>query len=1147
MNRFTTTAVLAVTLLLILSPTAQAQILATRLEGMIQKAAGAPISDAAVTATSEGTGWQVKTQSDSTGRFVFPALPPGIYTLSVEAKDYRPMVRTGVRLGVSAAVTEDFVAEPGGPTETITEEARRGRLSRSESDMSGAFTRQETLILPQLDRTPILLSVLQPGVLIQGGNPGYSRVNGTGQGSNNVTLDGIDANDAVDPRMGLSMTENNSDSVEQVSIVTGLAPAEYGRNAGGQLMLITRSGGKRWSGNAFEYFRDQSINANDFFNNANQIANPHFVQHLYGGSVGGPLIKDRTFIFGNYQGRHTSRDMATNQIVPTETAKAGIFQWFAPGSTTLSSFDIGRNDPRGLGIDPQVAAVLKQLPDPNNTTVGDGLNTAGYQFNDPIGGTAHQFTIRADHKLTEKHFMFLRYSWARSSDIDSLNGAQATYPGQLAGTDDERHWGVSVGSEWSISPRMVNEARGGYQSAAIDLNRPARIVGPMFLFNSWTNLQDPSFPQSHNSPVAEFEDNLSFVRGKHAFKAGVDYRRISQKNGTAAGTSPDVTFGLGFGNLPPGSVGPSGSNVISVADRQRFEYLYNDLLGRMEQVDQTYYSNLSSVLPPGTTRDRSFKFQEYGFFLQDDWRFRPNLTLNLGLRYEINGVPTETDNVLGALDKASSVTSTANISNFTLQPGSQWYQSYLTAFAPRVGFAWAPRNSSKMILRGGFGIYYDRLIGSTANLVDNNTPASAQSLAVFPNLRGTDVRISDGVPIPPQPGGVLLTPLDTRSSSVAIFTPDLRVPYVQHFDLALQRQMPFGVFVEAAYLGQRGKNLFGNLNFNQPKIQGSFLQSFQELQNFRANGTPVSPTNTLVRIFGSVGAAVNAIGGSTLDSGQAGLAADTVDRNYFYKYPAAGVSDFYLRNYPQFNQFILGSNSGSASFDSLQLSARRNSGPFNVYATYMWSKALDNFSPYCRGCLFPLDSFNLQLNKAPSDTDRKRVVNAWFGWTMPFGKDASPFGKFFVAGWEMGLITIWETGPRFSVDSGLQTWTPGINSLADYSDSRQIGTINEQSNGVFWFSSAQAASFTLPIAGEMGTSGRNSFVGPGYFDMDMTLAKSFRLRGERRINFRIEVYNIFNHPNFAVPDTNISDTTFGQISSMAGQPRQFQLALRYEF
>jgi hypothetical protein len=647
--------------------------------------------------------------------------------------------------------------------------------------------------------------------------------------------------------------------------------------------------------------------------------------------------------------------------------------------------------------------------------------------------------------------------------------------------------------------------------------------------------------------VAEFADNLSLIRGKHAFEAGAVFRYVSQRNQSASGIFPDISFGLGAGNLPSDSVGPTGSGVISVADRQRFNYLYNDLLGRIEQVKQTFYSNLSSFLPSGTARIRSFPFHEYGVFLQDDWKYRPNLTLNLGIRYEIFGAPTEAGGIFGALDQAGAVSTTANISNFVLRPGSRWYKTDYKALAPRVGFAWAPRNSSKMIVRGGYGIYYDRLAGATANFVDNNTPATAQLVSVLPNLGGTDKRLSDGIPLPAQPGTPALAPPDTRSTSAAIFAPELRVPYVQHFSLTVQRQMPFNTLVEAGYVGQRGKKLFTNLNFNQPKIQGGFLQDFQELQNFRAKGTPVSSTNTLVRIFGSVGGAINAIGGSTLDSGQAGLAADTVDRNYFGRYAAAGVSDFYLRNFPQFNQFNFGTNSGSSSFDSLQINVRRSSGPLRVNATYMWSKSLDNVSPYCSECAFPLDSFNLELNKAPSDADRRRVVNAWLTWALPFGADASPFGKFFVAAWEMGLITIWETGPRFSVNSGLQTTTPGINSLADFSGSRQIGAVDERSDGLFWFTQDQLKSFTLPVAGQSGTSGRNSFVGPGYFNIDLSLMKSFHLRGERRINFRIEVYNIFNHPNFAVPDTNLSDSTFGKISSTRGQPRQFQAALRFAF
>jgi hypothetical protein len=694
---------------------------------------------------------------------------------------------------------------------------------------------------------------------------------------------------------------------------------------------------------------------------------------------------------------------------------------------------------------------------------------------------------------------------------------------------------------------MVNEARAGYQSAKIALDRPGRVAGPMYIFNSWTDLQDPSFPQSHNSPVIAFTDNLTLIRGKHAFKAGFNFRYTSLQSDNAAGSYPNVTFGLGSGNLPPSSIGPSGSGVISTIDRQTFAYLYNDLLGRMEQVSQIFYSNLNSFLPSGTARTRNFSFYEYGIFLQDDWKLRPNLTLNLGIRYEINGAPSETSGIFGALDKASDVSPTANIANLTVQPGARWYRTDLKAFSPRVGFAWAPRNSTKTTVRGGAGIYYDRLIGATANFVDNNTPASYQNVTLFPNSGGKDIRLSNGIPVPSQPGTPVLTLPNTRSTSVAIFTPDLRVPYVQQFNLAVQRQILQNTIIEAGYVGQRGKKLFMNLNLNQPKIQGSFLQAFQELQNFRAHGTPVSSTNALVKIFGSVNAAVGAIGGSTLDSGQAGLAADTVDRNYFSRYAAAGVSDFYLRNFPQYNQFIVGTNSGSSNFDSLQVNVRMTSGPLKAYANYTWSKSFDNVSPICNGCAVPLDSFNPQLNRAPSDTDRKRVVNAWLAWTLPFGKDASPFAKFFVGGWDMGLFTVWETGPRFSVGSGLQTATAGVNSLANYSGGGKIGALSEESSGVFWFSPTEIKTFSLPVAGETGTSGRNSFVGPGYFNLDVSLIKSIQVRGERRISFRIEVYNVLNHPNFGLPNTNLSNSTFSQISSMQGHPRQFQVALRYEF
>jgi hypothetical protein len=1151
--RFSWTAILRLAACsLFLCASTRAQIPATRLEGIIQNASGNPVSAAVITATDDKTGWRAEVQSDPAGRYVFPALPPGSYTVSVEAKGFRPAAHTYVLLGVSSSIEERFILERGGPTEAAKEEALRERVRSGESEISGAVPRRALENLPLLDRNPIALAAFQPGVQIRGGDAGSSRVNGTGQGSNNLTLDGVNVNDPVDPRLGLSMTALSADSIEQFRVVANGGSAEYGRNAGAQVMLITRSGGNRWSGSAFDYFRNKALNANDFFNNAANLRNPPFTQNFYGGTLGGPAISDRTFIFGNYQGRRTSQEIVRNRLVLTPAAKSGLFQWIQPGSSTVRSFDIAQNDPRKLGIDPKVRAVLAQLPDPNNSTIGDGLNTGGFQFKNPNDSNEDQLTIRADHKLTDNHHLFVRYSWARSSAVDSMSAADATYPGQPSGIDSERHWGLSAGSDWSISPRMANQARVGYQSAKINLERPARVAGPMLLSNSWSNPLDPSFAQWHNSPVTEVTDNLTLIRGNHSFKAGFTYNYTLQKSHNEAGIYPNVTFGRGYGNLPPSSVGPSGS-AISQTDRKTFENLYNDLLGRIEQVTQTFYGNLQTFLPSGTPRTRDLLFHEYGAFLQDDWKLQPNFTLNLGIRYELSSAPSESNGIIGALDKADGVSSTANIANFTLQPRGEWYKKDITDFAPRVGFAWAPRNSTKMVIRGGYGFFFDRLVGATTNFVDNNTPVSSQVGSLFPNAGGADRRLSDGIPLPPQPAAPVLTLPSTRSTSVAIFKSDLRTPYVRHFNLTVQRQILRNTVVEAGYVGERGVRLFTNLNLNQLKIQGDFLQAFSQIQAFRSNGTPVPSTNTLVKILGSVNGAISAIGGSILDQGQAGLAADTIDRNYFGRYAAAGVSDFYLRNFPQFNQFIVGTTDGRSSYDSLQVSVRHDSRQLKVSANYTRSKSLDNLSAGCSGCTIPLDSFNLNLNKAPSDGDRLHVLNSWLVWALPIGKnrqflpDASPFVNGILGGWDMGVLTVWETGPRFSVSSGLQTAGSGIASLANYTGSRQIGAILRESSGVYWFSVDQTKAFTLPVAGVTGTSGRNSFVGPGYFNLDVSLVKSVRVRGERRVSLRIEVYNVLNHTHFGLPDANLSNSTFSQISSTVGYPRQIQAALRYEF
>ncbi len=795
------------------------------------------------------------------------------------------------------------------------------------------------------------------------------------------------------------------------------------------------------------------------------------------------------------------------------------------------------------------------MPAPTNATIGDGLNTGGFQFDNPATIDAQQAMIRIDHNLNAGKSLFLRLNWDRSSATDFQNDADPRYPGAISGENLTRNLGFAAGWDWDLGPRKANELRVGYMKPSTSLNRDARAKGPMLLANSWTDPLDPSFPSSYSSPTIDVSDYFTLAKTNHTIKFGGSFGFRRQNLGDASGIYPNVTFGQNFGNAPPVSIGPSGNSVISAADRQTFVLLYNDLLGRMESVVQTFNSNLSSFLPAGTPRTRSFSFQQYSAFVQDDWRIRPNLMLNLGVRYELGRTPSETNGLQGALDQVSSITNTAHINGFTFVPGKSWYSKDLNNFAPRLGFAWdILRGKRRLVMRGGWGIYYDGLIGATTNFVDQNSQGLSQTVDVYPNQTGTDVRLRDGIPSPAPPSAPILKPPSTRSSPIAIFDPNLRSPYVQQFQLGLQKEIFADTVIDAAYVGMRGKRLFMDVNLNQTKIEGDFLQAFKQIQAYRNVGAPVPPSNTLVRLFGSTNAAISAIGGSTFDSGQVGLAADIVDRTYYTRYAAAGVSDFYLRNFPQFSDLIFGTNAGSSSYDSFQAGFRRSKAFYMVSAHYAWSKAFDNISTDGAEFISPADSFNPGSNKGPSDFDRRHIINAVGRLTIPFGKhqryasDIPGLLDAIIGGWNLSGMGIWESGARFSVTSGLQTAQAGVATLADYSGSHEIGSVTRITTAVTWFSPDQILAFSTPTAGGRGTSGRNSFVGPRYVNLDVALYKNFHVKESKNLAFRGEIYNVLNRAHFGVPNSNLADpTTFGTITTTLGTPRIIQLALRLEF
>jgi hypothetical protein len=1134
---------------------------AARLQGSVQDPTGAVIPNAKLTLVNVKTQSRAEGITDPSGNFIFAAVQPGTYNLTAEAGGFRKANINGIELNVGAILAQTIKLEVGQTTESVEVQANTVNVQTTDSQVSRAITLRDIDTLPQLGRSPIALAAFQPGVQINPGDSTFSHINGNRGGSNNATLDGIDVNDALVPRLGLSLTANNTDSVAEFRIVTTAAKAEYGRSAGGQVELITRSGTNQYHGNAFDYLRNTVLNANDFFNNQSGGAVPKLIQNQYGASAGGPIKRNKFFFFANFQGVRNSGEVVRNRTVLSNLAKQGIFQW-KDATGAIQQYNIVANDPRHIGIDPiMLKNSISLLPAPNNSDVGDGLNTLGFRFNNPTGVRSDQGTGKLDYQLTSTHHLFYRWSDFHTSSIDNLNNADATFPGQPTGTQGGHRWGYSIGSDWNLTPRSVNEIRYGYQSASTDFLRPGRPQGPQYTSNSYTDPLPSGFAQGRNSPVTEFTDNYTFIRGPHTFKAGFNFRHTLQTGYNDNGIYPNVTVSAtANGNAPPASVRPAG---LSSTDQTRFNNLYNDLLGRVDQTIITYLSDLKTYQAPGTTRQRDYTLNEQGYFFQDDWKIRRNLTINVGLRWDIYGSPHEKNGLQGTVDQANAISSSSQINNLKVIPTGSFYPTDYNNIAPRFGFAWDVNGDGKTAIRGNYGIYYDRSVGATVNTVDSNTPGFSQTSFIRPNTSGTtDVRINDNIGIPPAPAAPVLLLPTNRSTSIVIYDPNLKTGYVEQFGLSIQRELARNTILEVGYVGQRGKKLFMNLNLNQSRAYGDFLNAFKELQAFNANNTPVSPGNTLVRIFGSPAAAITGIGGTTiLTQGQLGSAASNVDQNQFSKYAAAGVSDYYLRNFPQYQTVGYGANTGLFWYDSLQISLRRNTGMLKSNINFTYSHTLDNTNQEGNGFSAPLDSSNLGLAKSRGDFDRPMSLNSALTFTPPIGRNkliGSGMPKWadsLIGGWDIGALIVIQSAQPFTVSSGRATGASTVNTYANYTGDRNAGYLQRRGDGVYFFTPAEVAQFSsasgpvaFPGAGEIGNSGRNAFRGPTFINVDASLIKKFRVTETSSVQFRAEAYNLFNHAQFGTPSTTLSTpATFGKYAVTLNGARTMQLALRFDF
>ena len=759
-----------------------AQTSTTALSGTVYDATGAVVVGAGVTAANDATGVALKQVTNNAGLYSFPSINVGNYTVTVEMSGFKTVRRTGIVLVVATPAVENITLELGDTREEVRVEASAAPVNTATATLGNVVEHQAVASLPLNGRNPLNLIVLEPGVQQNSGTT--LTVNGTRSMAGNVTIDGIEANEASNPVPTNNVFRINPDNVEEFKVTTSNPTPEEGRNSGLNVSMATRSGTNEFHFSAIDYFRNSALNANEFYANAQGNPRTNIHSNQYGFDAGGPIRKNKTFFYGAWQGQKVNLALAIDKAfghipkVYTPMALAGVFRYFvanpnnplvisgqkiiqnspllvnsngslAPGvrycaSNTdmncVQTYNMFNNDPLHVGGDPAVLKQLSKYPSPNNYGTGDGLNVTGFLWNTPYEVRGPRSLIRIDHVIDENNSIFFRVMWAEEDQLkgDPLNSRPAVFPGFPPRGEVYRP-AQNYALSWRrvLNPSMVNEltigfARFSFDFTYIDSDANAASL-PRWTFNdvdvSYVN--QPHSIRWLNTPQAL--DNFSWTRGAHQLKFGGNVRMYQQNNqgGTAAsqGLVPSISLsstlnppGAGF-NLPA-----VASGGIASADNGMLLGAINDLLGIPANLRSAFLGNLNSNTFVGTQSgnyyslwDTGERLKQFNFYGQDEWRARKNLTVIYGVRWEINRPPTESSEPVFAPDKPLN----GSQGPVTFKRASSWWQrSNWDAFAPRLGLSWSPFGDTTVI-HAGYGISFDPVTTYTAAAVANSLPGLA--------------------------------------------------------------------------------------------------------------------------------------------------------------------------------------------------------------------------------------------------------------------------------------------------------------------------------------------------------------------------------------------------------------------------------------
>lgn len=903
-----------IVLSLIFAGVAQAQSGRATVKGLVQDQQSNVVAGATVTLSDQNKNFSRTQTSNQDGAYIFAAIPPGTYRIEVEAAGFKKTVITDVQAAVDTTIDVNAALEVGQVTETVNVASTNDApLNTNDATIGTSFDRQRISDLPLNAGNVVALLSLQPGVT----RTGY--VNGGRADQANVTLDGIDVNeqqrglDVVTDEAFASVIRVTRDSLQEFRVTTTNPNADQGRSSGAQVSLVTRSGSNGFHGSLFETHRNTVTSANDFFNNKDGVPRPQLLRNIFGGSIGGPIKRDRAFFFFTYEGFREATATSAVREVPLPTLGQGIVRYFTdsgasdPGCPAGTPAGVGCLTPTEInnayiavngvtpGLNPAalnvLAAAAARYP-ANSSSLGDGLNTAAFRFNANTPTELNVYHARFDFNLTDRQTLFARGAYQQ--DV-------ITQVGQFPDTLSPKLWnhpkGVAVGHTWTVSNSVVNRATWGLTRASFsdggDSNE--NLVNFRFIFAPLAF----SRTLSRTTPVHNFVDDVSWIKGNHTFGFGGNVRLI-KNNRTAFGGSFDEAV------LNPSYYDFSGDSVIFDVYGD-FDPIFSDVspdfdidlrdaltsvIGRFSQFSANLvYGADGSLQTTGTPTTRTFATEEYEVYFQDSWRMKPTFTLTYGLRwgtstpvYETNGIQVKPTVSLGEYfdrrrESAFNGVPFNDSISFDLagkkngRPG--YYEQDWNNFAPAVAFAWSPDlgdnlfgrvfgRNGKSVLRGGFRMTYDRIGSQLAVNFDLNsvlgfTGSQSNAANTFnvsdrlgPLFAGTNPSVRGFVGGIPSNLTFPLTIAANEDQRIEQSLDDtLTTPYNYSFNLSYGRELGKGLTFEASYVGRMGRKLLASRdimqlnNIRDPQSGMTFYEAMNILVDHRYANTPITQVPTL--------------------------------------------------------------------------------------------------------------------------------------------------------------------------------------------------------------------------------------------------------------------------------------------------------------